>query len=295
MKLSTLWRGTAAGAGDKTAFVFYMGNRSEFAVMLIAGDFLLQQLEGALAALGERVVNRREADAVQLRGEDVIKAAQADILRYTQAFVDDCVIGTVAEHVVDGDNSGGFRCLLQTFAGKLIAGGVFHVNVRKLIVRRDFLRENLQAGTGRLADILQTLAAAHTRGMLVVERGGEIGDVLMPKLRQMAANELTGGEVVHIDGRQLQIAATVADSDDGQILAELIGELWLLRNHSEDYAGNIEFASLLHNEALRISVPVRCAHRGNEALLTRSNFNALDNCCVEGIEQRRADNDNQCI
>ena len=79
MKLSTLGRGTAARAGDKTALVFYMGNRSEFAVMLIAGDFLLQQLEGALAALGERVVNCREADAVQLRGEDVIKAAQADI------------------------------------------------------------------------------------------------------------------------------------------------------------------------------------------------------------------------
>ena len=117
----------------------------------------------------------------------------------------------------------------------------------------------------------------------------------MPKLRQMAADELTGSEVVHIDGRQLQIAAAVADSDDWQILAELIGELRLLGNHGEDYAGNIEFASLLHNEAFGISIPVRCAHRGNEALLTRSNFNALDNRCVEGIEQRRADNDNQCI
>ena len=47
-ELSTHGSSAAAGAGNKTAFVFYMGNRLKFTVVLVAGYFLLQQLKGAL-------------------------------------------------------------------------------------------------------------------------------------------------------------------------------------------------------------------------------------------------------
>ena len=52
-----------------------MGNRLKFTVVLVAGYFLLQQLEGAFAALCQRVVDSCKADAAQMRGEDVVEAA----------------------------------------------------------------------------------------------------------------------------------------------------------------------------------------------------------------------------
>lgn len=79
-ELSTLGSSAAAGAGNKTAFVFYMGNRLKFTVVLVAGYFLLQQLKGAFAAFCQRVVDSCEADTAQMRGEDVIEAAKADII-----------------------------------------------------------------------------------------------------------------------------------------------------------------------------------------------------------------------
>ena len=57
-----------------------MSDRLKFAVMLVAGYFLLQQLEGAFAAFCQRVIDSCEADAAQMRGEDVIEAAKADII-----------------------------------------------------------------------------------------------------------------------------------------------------------------------------------------------------------------------
>ena len=79
-ELSTHGSRSAAGADNKTAFVFYMSNRFKFTVMLVAGNFLLQQLEGAFAAFCQRVVDSCKADAAQMRGEDVIEAAKADII-----------------------------------------------------------------------------------------------------------------------------------------------------------------------------------------------------------------------
>ena len=79
-ELSTHGSRSAAGAGNKTAFVFYMGNRLKFAVVLIAGYFLLQQLEGTFTAFCQRVVDSCEADASQMRGEDVVKTAKADVI-----------------------------------------------------------------------------------------------------------------------------------------------------------------------------------------------------------------------
>ena len=78
--MSTHGSSAAARAGNKTTFVFYMGNRLKFTVVLVAGYFLLQQLEGAFAALCQRVVDSCKADAAQMRGEDVIEAAKADII-----------------------------------------------------------------------------------------------------------------------------------------------------------------------------------------------------------------------
>ena len=57
-------------------------------MVLVAGYFLLQQLEGTFATLCQRVVDSCEADAAQMRREDVIKTAKADILGNPQAFVD---------------------------------------------------------------------------------------------------------------------------------------------------------------------------------------------------------------
>ena len=57
-----------------------MSDRLKFAVMLVAGYFLLQQLKGAFAALCQLVVDSCKADAAQMRGEDVVEAAKADII-----------------------------------------------------------------------------------------------------------------------------------------------------------------------------------------------------------------------
>ena len=74
-ELSTHGSSAAAGAGNKTTFVFYMGNRLKFTVVLVAGYFLLEQLEGPFDGVGQRVVDSCEADAAQMRGEDVVEAA----------------------------------------------------------------------------------------------------------------------------------------------------------------------------------------------------------------------------
>ena len=55
-------------------------------MVLVAGYFLLQQLEGTFAAFCKRVIDSCEVDAAQMRGEDVVETAKADILGNLQAL-----------------------------------------------------------------------------------------------------------------------------------------------------------------------------------------------------------------
>ena len=100
--------------------VFHAVNRLILAAVEPVFDALEQQVEGALAVAEGVVVHGRELDALIARGRDVVKPAEAEILRHAVALALQRVEHAEGHHVIDGDDAGDL-VVAQTFVGQLHA------------------------------------------------------------------------------------------------------------------------------------------------------------------------------
>ena len=255
----------------------------------------MEDFESVASLVRNVVLDSGQAHGEELRGKDVVEPAHAVVLRNPAPFGADGVEHAVGHHVVDR-HEGRDAPLAEAFAGQLEADRVLDGNVVPFLFWGHLAGTHDYGAFGAFVavGVAHAFQTADAGGIGLVQRGGDIGYVLVPEADHIVCDDGPGAVVVHLHGVHVEAGVAVPDDHDRYKPVHAFHQFGGLRHHGEHHARQIRTGHGVQDADFVFGVAVSRVDEGVAVFVGGGLLDGLYDGGIIRIEDVRAD-DEDCL